>query len=258
MFERGRSLEVRLARTPVDIAACQHLRYQVFAEEMGGLTGPAREIGRLDTDRFDAIADHLMVVDRTAPQGPLVVGTYRFLRQEIAEAHGGFYTAQEYDLAPMLARAPSGTRFLELGRSCVHPNYRTRPTINMLWKGIGYYVALHDIDVLFGCASFPGTDPEAHALALSFLASQFRLPEPWLVRALPERYLPMARIPADEIDEQEAFRALPAMIRGYVRAGCRFGDGAVIDAEFGSVDVLVMSIIADVKDSYFARFGASG
>ncbi|MEM8785049.1 MAG: GNAT family N-acyltransferase [Pseudomonadota bacterium] len=252
--ERAGALEVRLAETQADVAACQQLRHAVFVEEMAGLTSGL--VGARDVDRFDDHADHLMVVDTAAPGGARVVGTYRLLRQEVAAVRGGFYTAQEFDIDGVIAKAPQGTRFLELGRSCVHKQYRTRPTINMLWRGIGLYVAMHSVDVMFGCASFPGTDPAQHRLPLSFLYHRFLAPEPWRVRALADRHVEMNTMDASAMSEREAFRALPALIRGYVRVGCVFGDGAVIDPELKTVDVLVMSIIADVQDKYYARFSA--
>lgn len=256
LLAQAGSLEVRLAGSADDIEKCQRLRYEVFYEEMS-----AKPIGemarlRLDFDKFDAIADHLMVKDLKAPEGSEIVGTYRFLRQEVAEANGGFYTAGEYDIAPMIARADPDINFLELGRSCVHASYRNRPTINLLWQGLGQYVARHDIGVLFGCASFPGTDPKALAMPLSFLHHYYAIPEPYAVKALPELYQEMNMIAKDDLEKRAAMRALPPLIRGYAHAGCVFGQGAVIDEQFSTVDVFVMSIIKQASDRYLDRFVA--
>jgi putative hemolysin len=244
-----------LAASDDDIKACQRLRYEVFYEEMA-----AKPIGdmaalRLDFDKFDAIADHLMVIDLKAPEGSEVVGTYRLIRREVAEAHGGFYTAGEYDIQPMLDRADPLVNFLELGRSCVHQNYRNRPTINMLWQGLGAYITRHDIGVLFGCASFPGVDPEPLSEPLSFLYHFKSTPPDWHVRAREELFVEMNRVPKDKIDQRAAMRLLPPLIRGYMYAGCVFGDGAVIDEQFSTVDVFVMSIIKQATDRYADRFG---
>ena len=116
---------------------------------------------------IDAICDHLLVIDHAAPaelsasarqRKPKVVGTYRLLRQEIAERHSGFYSAERVRHRAALAATP-GKRFLELGRSCVLEPYRDKRTVELLWHGIWTYVRHHRIDVMFGCASIEGTDP---------------------------------------------------------------------------------------------------
>jgi putative hemolysin len=131
-----------------------------------------RETGR-DFDRFDDVCDHLLVVDRSVHDDdgqPMVVGTYRLMREEYARKAGGFYTATEYDIAPMLNGMPRGTRYLELGRSCVLKEYRSRAsTMQLLWRGLMAYAARFSLDVMFGCASFQGNDPETLALPLSYL-----------------------------------------------------------------------------------------
>lgn len=257
------NLEIRLARSPGDIEACQRLRYEVFYEEMAAKPIGDMSAKRLDYDRFDGVADHLMVIDRSGPdrsgsgrKAGQVIGTYRLIRRDIAEAHGGFYTAGEYDIAPMIARAGTGVNFLELGRSCVHKDHRNRPTINMLWHGIGHYIAAHDIDVMFGCASFSGTDPKAFAQPLSFLYHTLQTPPDYYVRALEDQFVDMNILAKDEIDERAALRLMPPLIRGYMRSGCVFGDGAVIDPQFSTVDVFVMMLMKDVEARYFHRFGA--
>ncbi len=250
------NLEVRLARCAADIRACQRLRYEVFYEEMAAQPVGDMCAKRLDYDRFDSVADHLMVLDRSGPAARRnVIGTYRLIRRDVAEAGGGFYTAGEYDIAPMLERAGADVNFLELGRSCVHKDHRNRPTINMLWHGIGHYIAAHDIDVMFGCASFPGVDPEAFAQPLSFLHHNLQAPEDYSVRALSDRFVDMNMLPESGVDERAALRQMPPLIRGYMRSGCVFGNGAVIDPQFSTVDVFVMLLMKDVEERYFHRFG---
>lgn len=246
-------LAVRLAGSEDDLRACQRLRYQIFYEEMSARPRPEEAAERRDFDRYDPFCDHLMVTVRSAA-GLALVGTYRLLRQEIANRHGGFYTAGEYDLAALFAPAHAGLEFLELGRSCVHRDFRTKPVIDLLWRGIGAYVAEHHIDVMFGCASFPGRDPKEHAEALTYLHRQHLAPPEWRGRALPSRFSPMDLL-GDGFDARRAFRALPPVVRGYVRAGAYVGDGAVIDEEFGTVDVLIVFPVAQVNERYMARFG---
>jgi putative hemolysin len=182
-----------------------------------------------------------------------LIGTYRLLRQEVAEANGGFYTEGEFDIAPLIMAHPEH-RFLELGRSCVLRPFRTKPVVELLWQGIWNYVRAHDMHVMLGCASLEGIDPEAHALALSFLAQASPPPE-WNVRALPDRRIEMQRIPAAEIDPRRALKDLPPLIKGYLRLGCYIGDGAVIDHQFNTIDVLIILPVSAINARYFAHFG---
>lgn len=216
---------------------------------------------RIDSDRFDAFCDHLVVVQRTdLPDDQAIlladgelIGTYRLLRQEVAEANGGFYTQAEFDIAPLIGRHKA-LRFLELGRSCVLKPFRTKPVVELLWQGIWDYVRAHDMHVMLGCASLEGTDPDQHALALSFL-SQAAAPPEWNVRALPSRYVDMKRMPPSDIDQRQALKDLPPLIKGYLRLGCYIGDGAVIDPQFNTIDVLIILPVSAINARYFAHFG---
>jgi putative hemolysin len=153
-------LELRLVKDGPEVAAAQRLRYRVFYEEMGALPSPATRASRIDADRFDALADHLVAVDldRSTERQPCVVGCCRVLRESVAEVHGGFYTAQEFDLG--MVRAPRG-ELMELGRSCVAPDYRNGVVMQLLWRGIADCIDSHHVGLMLGCASLPGTDPEA-------------------------------------------------------------------------------------------------
>ncbi|MBI2718454.1 MAG: GNAT family N-acetyltransferase [Rhizobiales bacterium] len=253
-------LNLRLAAGADEVEACQKLRYRVFYEELAAQPDAAAATTRIDADRFDAICDHLVVVrqGRSEAADPLLladgelVGTYRLLRQAVAERHGGFYTQGEFDVAPMIARHP-GLRFLELGRSCVLKPYRTRPVVELLWQGIWNYVRAHRLDVMFGCASLEGTDPEAHGEALTFLAKARPAPAEWRVSALPERAIAMRR--RGSIDERRALRALPPLVKGYLRLGCYFGEEAVIDRQFNTIDILIILPVAAIDARYFGHFG---
>ncbi len=256
---RAGSLEVRVTKNPSDIAASQALRYDVFYEEMSAIPSPEMAALRRDFDDFDKICDHLLVFDFDAPRRPdggaMVAGTYRLLRQDVADRHGGFYTASEFDIAPFQNRMAGGTRFLELGRSCTHRNYRTKPTIELLWRGIMAYVAEYDLDVMFGCASIEGTNPDNLAVPLSFLYHDYLAPEDWRVRAVDSRFVDMNRLSPDAINVRQALRALPPLIKGYIRAGAYIGDGAVVDFQFGTTDVLIIFPVSKMNDRYFSRFG---
>lgn len=253
------SLEVRLAETDAEVEAAQRLRYRVFYEEMSAVPSPAMRDARRDFDRFDEFCDHLLVVDRAFHEDdgqPKVVGTYRLMRDGDAARAGGFYTAGEYEIAPMLAGVPKEFRLLELGRSCVLKSYRAKPgSMQLLWRGVMSYVARFSVDLMFGCASLHGTDPDALALPLSYLHHFQAMPEGMHVKARPELYVDMNLMPKDAIHPKEALRALPPMIKGYVRAGCGIGDGAVIDRQFGTTDVFIYFPVAKIDPRYRSRFG---
>jgi putative hemolysin len=253
------ALEVRLAETEDEVEQAQRLRYRVFYEEMSATPSPEMRAQRRDFDRFDAVCDHLLVVDRAVHDDdgqPAVVGTYRLMRDEYAERAGGFYSAGEYDLTPMLRGLPAGTRHLELGRSCILKDYRIKPgTMQLLWRGVMAYVARFNIDLMFGCASLAGTDPDALAAPLSYLYHYHLLPPELRVRARSELYVEMNRMPKEAIDPKEALRALPPLVKGYARAGALIGDGAVIDPQFGTTDVFIYLPVSNIDTRYRSRFG---
>lgn len=235
---RAGNLGVRLASTSAEVDAAQALRYRVFYQEMGAVPAPEAATSHRDRDAFDEVADHLLVVDHALGEGAAgVVGTYRLIRRETAEAIGRFYSADEYDIGPITS-FPG--RVLELGRSCVDSGYRGRAVMQLLWGGIAAYVALHEIDVMFGCGSLNGTDPEAVALELTYLYWHHLAPPALRPRALPERYIDMRRLDPATLDPRRASQALPPLIKGYLRLGGFVGDGAVIDTQFNTVDVAIV------------------
>lgn len=253
------SLDVVLAQRSKDIRRAQKLRYRVFYEEMAAVPDYRTRLARRDTDSFDPICDHLLVRDHKAVRlglrpKPKVIGTYRLLRQNEAARHGGFYSAGEYGIGTLLARHPH-LNFLELGRSCVLAPYRNKRTVELLWHGIWAYVLQHRVDVMFGCASLEGTDPERLALPLSYLHHFAAAPPEWRARALPQRRVEMNRLPKDEIDAKAALRALPPLIKGYLRLGAFVGDGAVTDHQFGTTDVLMILPVSAISARYVAHYG---
>ncbi|MGI8525816.1 MAG: GNAT family N-acetyltransferase [Pseudolabrys sp.] len=255
------SLEVRLAQTAAEVRKAQKLRYRVFYQEGPALPDPGRIFARRDIDAFDAICDHLLVLDHAEREQhpgrqPAVVGTYRLLRQPIAEDYGGFYTAGEFDIAPLIARHRD-LQFLELGRSCVLAPYRNKRTVELLWHGIWSYVLQNGVDVMFGCASLEDVDPERLALPLSFLHHYARAPEPWRARALADHYVEMNLVSRESMDPKAALRALPPLVKGYLRLGAYIGDGAVIDHQFGTTDVLIVLPVTALNKRYIEHFGAS-
>jgi putative hemolysin len=254
------SLEVRLARSAAEVRRAQRLRFDVFYGEMSAVPDAGARLSRRDVDAYDAVCDHLLVVDHATTEArgarPAVVGTYRLLRQNVAERHGGFYSEAEFDVAALVARHP-GARFLELGRSCVLEPYRNKRTVELLWHGIWTYVLQNRMDVMIGCASLEGTEPAALALQLSFLHHYAAAPESWRTRALPGRHVDMNRLPKDAVDPKMALKTLPPLIKGYLRLGASFADGAVVDRQFGTTDVFVVLPVAAINARYIEHFGAS-
>lgn len=251
-------LEVRLAQNKGDVKRAQKLRYKVFYKDGSAIADAATMLAQRDKDAFDKICDHILVVDHDAKPSlsgkQPVVGTYRLLRQDVAERHGGFYTGDEFDISGLMERH-AGLKFLELGRSCVLPPYRTKRTVELLWHGVWSYVRQHNLDVMIGCASFEGTDPDRLALPLSFLHHFARAPEAWRASAHPSRRVDMNRIAKDDVDAKAALKQLPPLIKGYLRLGAFVGDGAVVDHQFGTTDVLVVMPVSSISGRYLDHFG---
>ncbi len=252
------SFGLRLARTERDLAAAQRLRYQVFVAELGGDGPLVDHHGRFERDEFDPIFDHLILVDprRDADALDDVVGVYRLLPGDRLAANGKFYSESEYDLSILKA---SGRRLLELGRSCVHVDYRGSAAMFHLWNGLADYVAEHGIEILFGVASFHGTDAEALAQPLAYLHHHHLAPEALRVRARPGQFQAMDVLPLDRLDRGLAMRGTPALIKAYLRLGGFVGEGAWIDHAFNTTDVcLVMDtgrMSAKHRDFYTRKLG---
>ncbi|PCD75740.1 GNAT family N-acetyltransferase [Pseudothioclava arenosa] len=245
--------ETRLARDEADLLAAQRLRYSVFVEELGGDGPMVDHAARLERDEFDPVYDHLILVDRTRPQGDHVVGAYRLLPAERAEAFGRYYCDAEYDLAPLRA---SGRKLLELGRSCVHPEHRGGAAMLMLWNGLADYVLAREIEVLFGVASFHGIDPEPLRQPLAWLHHHHLAPPEMRPRARAEHFQPMDLVPEAELDRRAAMAGMPNLIKAYLRLGGFVGEGAYIDAPFNTTDVLLLmdtKAMSEKHRSFYTR-----
>lgn len=262
------SLQVRLAESPQEVIAAQKLRYQIFFEEMGARPDPEVAAQKRDFDAMDDCCEHLLVIDNALEESQKVVGTYRLIRREAAAKNGAFYSSSEFDISPLLNY---DGEILELGRSCIHKDYRTGVVMNILWKGLAAYMFRHDIKLMFGCASLHGTDPDDHAVALSYLY-HYHLAVPELrARALPNVYVPMNRLPKEAFDPEAAWESLefnnivkldpkaglaslPPLIKGYLRVGCTIGDGAYIDHQFNTIDVCIIFRTELITDRYLRHY----
>jgi putative hemolysin len=254
------SLEVRLAASEADIDAIQALRYRVFYEEMGATPTPEMKARHRDFDAYDEHCDHLLVIDHMRKSGQQVIGTYRLIRRQAANACGGFYSCGEYDISRILAYPGE---ILELGRSCIDAEYRTGAVMQILWRGLSAYIFRHDVALMFGCASLPGADPKEHALPLSYLYYHHLAPPALRATAVEGRYVDMRLLPREAFDPNVAFdtmkldprngsNSLPPLIKGYIRVGGFVGDGAVIDHQFNTTDVFII-VKTDLITSRYIR-----
>ena len=239
---------VFMAETEDQVRAAQHLRYQVFVQELGSDGDMVDHQAGLERDRFDPFFEHMLLVDQARP-GDLrdqVVGVYRLLTEAGAQRAGQFYSEDEYDLSNLRA---SGRKLLELGRSCLHPDYRGGTGMFLLWQALTEFVTAREIDILFGTASFHGTDVGELAEALSLLHHRHLAPEEIRVKTQPEAYQPMNLMAEDQINRPRAMRAIPALIKGYLRLGGTVGDGAYVDHAFNTTDVCLILDTAQLSEA---------
>lgn len=239
----------RLAASECDLLAAQRLRYRVFVEELGGDGPLVDHANRLERDEFDPVVDHLCLIDhrRSAADLDHVVGVYRLLQGDRAKAFGRFYCDSEYDLTP-LRRA--GRPVLELGRSCVDPALRGGTGMFLLWNALAEYVLDHDIEILFGVASFHGTDTAVLAPALSWLHHHHLAPADLRPRARVPGFQRMDLMAPDRLDRRAAMLGMPPLIKAYLRLGGVVGEGAWLDRAFNTTDVFLMMDTAVMSDKH--------
>lgn len=248
--------ELRLARDARDLRAAQRLRYEVFVGEMGSDGPLVDHAARLEADEFDTICDHLLLIDTRRDADALadVVGVYRLLPGDRLAPGQQFYSESEYDLGALRA---SGRRLLELGRSCVHPDHRGGSAMMLMWNRLAEYVLDRGVELMFGTASFPGTDVAALAQPLSFLHYNHLAPPALRAHVLPPHGVAMAMLPPDAVDRRRAMQATPALIKAYLRLGGFVGEGAFVDHAFNTTDVLLVmdtaAMSARHRDYYVRR-----
>lgn len=242
------NFEVRIATSNADKVAAQRLRYDVFVEELGA-DGPLVDHGdRLEKDQFDQHAQQLVLLDKTRPQPDQIIGVYRLMDAANARAAGQFYSENEFDLGVLLS---SERTVLELGRSCLHKDYRGGAAMVHLWQGLGQIVRDKGVDVLFGVASLPGVDPAALSQPLSVLARDHLAPPELRVRS---RHYQEMRLSSD-IDRVAAMKQTPPLIKAYLRLGGFVGDGAYVDHAFKTIDVCLVVDVARMTPRQQAMYG---
>lgn len=246
------SFQVRLATSADDLHMAKRLRYDVFIVEMGGDGAGVDHSTKTESDQFDEHAFHLLLEDISRSEGDRVVGVYRLMNAKQAADAGGFYCASEFDLSNL---EQSGRSLLELGRSCLHPDYRGGTAMLHLWAGLAEFVTEHGAEILFGVASFHGTDVPTLAQPLSYLAAKHAAPAGLTANAHGENAVAMDILPTDQIDRLAAMRGTPALIKAYLRLGGMVGQGAYVDHAFNTTDVCLILDTAQMTARAAALYG---
>ena len=248
------SLVVSWACSDADVRQAQALRYQVFAEEMGATLSPlAGTAPGLDSDRFDAFCDHLLVWARSRVDDcEVLVGTYRLLPPAAAQRAGGLYIDTEFDIAALEGLR---SRAVELGRSCVHPEWRSGSVIMTLWAALAQYMVRHSLDTMIGCASVGlGDGGQSAARLWHGLRHSHMAASPW--RATPRHALPLGAYGADDVGPSRVLHDIrtPPLVRGYLRCGARLLGPPALDPAFNTADLPMMLRIGHLAPRYRRHF----
>ncbi|SLN15117.1 GNAT family N-acetyltransferase [Pseudooctadecabacter jejudonensis] len=249
MMERRPRFSARLASCPDEVAAAQRLRYSVFVEEMGADGPMVDHPNRREIDAFDAHCEQLILVDQSRAADDQVVGVYRLMDNAAARAAGGFYSEEEFDLTRLHA---SGRAMLELGRTCLHPDYRGGTAMLVMWQALARQIDARGVEVLFGAASFHGTDLHSLAPALHRLWQDHMAPEALRVTARGGAVVPDVK----DIDRIAAMKQVPALIKAYLRLGGVVGQGVFVDQPFNTTDVCLILDLAAMSARQKAIYGA--
>ena len=245
---------IKIAETKSELKKAQALRYSVFYKEKKAIPTISKKILRLDYDKVDKFADHLIVIDKNRKGiKNKIVGTYRLIRGDIAAHCGGFYTSSEFDLSKIL-NSYENNKILELGRSCVHQDYRNGTIMNLLWKAIAEYVKLYDIKILLGCASFHGTDVMKYTNELSYLRKNFSLPDELSVKSLDSKIYPAYTEIDSNNNNLRTFVKLPPLIKGYLRVGGKVSHDCYVDYKFNTIDLCVIVNTNNIDEKYKKKY----
>ena len=245
---------VKIADKKSELKKAQALRYSVFYNEKKAIPTISKKILRLDYDNVDKFADHLIVLDNNRKGiENKIVGTYRLIRGDIAVHFGGFYTSAEFDLSKIL-NSYNHNQILELGRSCVHQDYRNGTVMNLLWKAIAEYIKLYDIKILLGCASFHGTNVMKYTNELSYLRKNFSLPDKLSVKSLDTKIYPSYTEINSNINDLRTFVKLPPLIKGYLRIGGKVSYDCFVDYKFNTIDLCVIVNTRNIDKKYKKKY----
>ena len=243
---------IKLAETKSELKQAQALRYSVFYKEKKAKPTFAKKIIKLDYDKIDKYADHLIVLDKKNTKNK-IVGTYRLIRGDVAKLFGGYYSSSEFNLIN-ITNNYKDKHILELGRSCVHQDYRNGSIMNLLWKAIAEYVKLYDIKILLGCASFSGIEPTKYSDELSYLRQNFCLPEHLLVESFDKNIYPVYKLKENNSNQLRIFAKLPPLLKGYLRIGGKVSHNFYVDHNFNTIDLCVVVNTSDIDEKYRKKY----
>jgi len=233
------AFQITWASTPNEIKEAQRLRFKVFAEEMGA--NLAHNSEGLDVDEFDAYCDHLLIRDQETLK---VVGTYRVLPPHKAQEIGRLYSDSEFDLTRLNHLRP---KMVELGRSCVHADYRSGAVIMALWSGLAQYMQKHNYEIMLGCASIPMADGGHFAASLYNSLSEEQM-APTENHAFPRLPLPLDKLNGG-LDVEP-----PPLIKGYLKLGAKICSAPAWDPDFNTADLLTMLRLSEINPRYAKHF----
>lgn len=239
---RRTSYRVRLATTQQDLHAAQRLRFEVFNVELGEGLAASHALGR-DEDAYDAYCDHLLVEREDTGE---IVGTYRLQTGQLAAAHLGYYSEQEFHFAPY---EPLRCELVELGRACVHGDHRNFGVLGLLWRGIAQYACDRRARYLIGCSSLNSQDAAVGAATFGYFQRGGFLAGPHLLTQPTDAFA----CPLDRLAEECA--PAPKLLRTYLSIGARICGPPAIDREFGSIDFLTMLDLQSLTESARTHFG---
>jgi len=244
-----KNFTIKIAESNFEIKKAQSLRYKIFFKEKKIKKKSFKFLLQRDYDFYDKISDHLIIIDNNREVKDNVIGTYRLLRGNCAKLYRGFYTEQEFDISN-LKKNFSSKDILELGRSCVHPQYRSGIILKLLWQGISNYIKIYKIKILMGCASFHGTNPSKFKDEFSLLYESYRMPEDYDVKSLQDNKISFSK----NINNSTILNKLPPLIKGYLRAGGMVSENFYIDREFETIDYCVIMLTEKIVSRYQNKF----
>ena len=242
--------EIRFIQNKVELIESQKLRHKVFIEEMGGSRNNLSLISNSESDKFDDFCRHLIIIDhKNSTQFPngKIIGVTRLMLTEDSENGIGFYCSQEFNLNPIIS---TKKECLEIGRICIHNEYRNTLVLHYLWIELGSFCSKRGVKILFGVASFTGNNIKKIEMALSHIHNDYLAPPKIRPMALEHGYIKMNMVPKEEINKLNALKQMPSLLKSYLRLGAKVGEGAFIDKELNTIDILIMLDVSNMTNKY--------
>jgi len=246
------TFDVKLADSKNEIKSAQKLRYQVFFSERNKKKIFNIDNFRKDSDKYDNYCDHIVVIHKKSKFSKnKIVGTYRLLKQSVAENKSGFYSSEEYDLTKLL-NSNKYFNMLELSRSCISKDFRNKNVLQLMWKEIYKYIENNKVDAMFGTASFLDTNLYNLSNQLIYLNNSHKMPNEIMVNALDKC---RAKIDYSRNIKMnlKLVKSLPTLIKGYLKLNAYIGDGAVVDHKFKTTDIFVFLPVNDINYQYIKK-----